>query len=71
MRKLLILNCTLAKAGIERLNNLFTSIFEKYDIDFEIYHLTGTIENYDEFYRCHFNFIRNYIPSLSQVFNKL
>ncbi len=49
MQKLLILNCTLAKAGIERLNNLFTSIFEKYDIDFEIFHLTDTIENINEF----------------------
>ena len=49
MRKLLILNCTLAQAGIERLNKLFISIFEKYDIDFEIYHLTDNIENLDEF----------------------
>ncbi len=49
MRKLLILNCTFAKAGIERLNNLFLSIFEKFDIDFEIYHLTDNIENLDKF----------------------
>ena len=35
MRKLLILNCTLAKAGIDRLNKLFISIFEKYKRSFE------------------------------------
>lgn len=49
MQKLLILNCTLANAGIERLNNLFISIFEKYNIDFEIYHLADIIEDPDEF----------------------
>ena len=49
MRKLLILNCTLAKAGIERLNKLFISIFDNYYIDFKIYHLTDIIENLDEF----------------------
>ena len=49
MRKLLILNCTFAQAGIERLNNLFISIFEKYDIEFEIHHLTDNIENINEF----------------------
>ena len=49
MRKLLILNCTLAKAGIERLNNLFISLCKKYDIDFEIYNLTDKINNLDEF----------------------
>ena len=49
MRKLLILNCTFAKAGIERLNKLFTNLIEKYNIDFEIYHLTDNIENLDEF----------------------
>ena len=49
MRKLLFLNCTFAKTGIERLNNLLISIFEKYDIDFEIIHLTDNIGNLDEF----------------------
>ena len=49
MRKLLILNCTFAQAGIERLNNLFISIFEKYDIEIEIHHLTDKIENINEF----------------------
>ena len=49
MRKLLILNCTFAKSGIERLNKLLISIFEKYDIDLEIYHLTDTIEDLYEF----------------------
>ena len=49
MRKLFILNCTFAKAGIDRLNNLFISLFEKYDIDFEIYHLSDKIENLVEF----------------------
>jgi len=49
MQKLFILNCTLATAGIERLSNLLISIFEKYYIDFEIYHLTDTIEDLDKF----------------------
>lgn len=49
MRKLFIINCTFAKAGIERLNILFNSIIEKYDIDFEIHHLTDTIVDLDEF----------------------
>ena len=49
MRKLFILNCTFAKNGIERLNNLLISIFEKYDINFEIYHLTDTIKDLDKF----------------------
>jgi len=49
MRKLLILNCTLAEAGIERLNKLLIRIFEKYDVNFEICHLTDKIENLDEF----------------------
>jgi len=49
MQKLFILNCTFAKAGIDRLNNLFSSIFEKYEIDFEIYHLTDIIVDLDEF----------------------
>ncbi|MEA2095224.1 MAG: hypothetical protein U9P73_00835 [Candidatus Cloacimonadota bacterium] len=49
MNKLLILNCTLAKSGIERLNNLFTSIFEKYDIDYKISHLTDIIEDFNKF----------------------
>ena len=49
MRKLLILNCTLAKTGIERLNKLFISISEKYNIDFKIFHLTDKFENLDEF----------------------
>ena len=47
--KLLILNCTLAKAGIERLNKLFANLIEKYNIDYKIYHLTDNIENLDEF----------------------
>ncbi len=45
MDKLCILNCTYVEAGIERLNKLFIKLFEKYNIDFEIYHLEDQIED--------------------------
>jgi len=49
MNKLCILNCTYAEAGIERLNKLFIKQFEKYNIDFKIYHLSDHIEDISEY----------------------
>ena len=47
--KLLLLNCTFAETGIKRLNDLFTKIFNQYNINFTIKHLTEEINNIDEF----------------------
>ncbi|MBT7468895.1 MAG: C26 family cysteine hydrolase domain-containing family [Candidatus Cloacimonetes bacterium] len=49
MSKLLILNCTLAEAGIARLDGLFSEILGKLNIDFESIHLSKAIGNIDRF----------------------